>query len=463
MTYNLLNYPGSDTTGRNPYFRTILSATQPDILVVQEITSQAGVNGFLNNILHPVNSGYAAGTFINGPDTDNAIFFKSDIFSFVSNYPVQTALRDINEFKLVHNATNDTLNIYSVHLKANNTAEDRLKRAAEVDSLRKRTNSFSPGTDFLVVGDFNIYGSSESAFQKLLDEINSGYFIDQLNLVGTWNNSSFANYHTQSPRVRSFGGGATGGMDDRFDMILMSQAVIDSGGINFIPGSYTVYGNDGNHYNDSINRPPNSAVSQQVANALHYASDHLPVIAGFNFNPSFVELTSFSALIEGLYNGATMVPDTITIELRNDSFPYTLTDEVKIILDENGQGTGKFYNAANGTPYYLVLKHRNALETWSALPQSFTSNELVYDFTSASGKSFGNNMKLVGDKWCIYAGDVNHDGLVDTDDLQVVFRDNLNGVYGNNLTDLNGDLFTEIDDLNLVFINNILGIERKRP
>jgi hypothetical protein len=85
--------------------------------------------------------------------------------------------------------------------------------------------------------------------------------------------------------VRSFGGGATGGMDDRFDMILFSQAVSDPGVITYVPGTMIPFGNDGLHYNDSINRPPNNAVGQVVANALHYASDHIPIMATFRFEP----------------------------------------------------------------------------------------------------------------------------------------------------------------------------------
>ena len=53
MNYNLLNYPGNDTTTRNPYFRTTIAATLPDILVCEEMTSQAGVDGFLNSVLIP--------------------------------------------------------------------------------------------------------------------------------------------------------------------------------------------------------------------------------------------------------------------------------------------------------------------------------------------------------------------------------------------------------------------------
>ena len=463
MSYNLLNYPVIDTTVRNPYYRTVFSSIQPDILVVQEMHSLAGQTGFLNNVLNVASSGYAAGQFINGPDTDRSIFFKSGHFTFLSNTRIITALRDINEFRLRHNSTGDTLIIYAVHLKANDTEDDRLKRAAEVDSLRKRTDQLASNAHFIVLGDFNIYTSTEPAFQKLLNQANSGYVIDPLNITGTFNNSSYAVHHTQSTRTRSFDDGATGGLDDRFDMILMSQSIMNTSSINYVPNSTIPYGNDGNHYNDSINHPPNAAVGQLIADALHYASDHLPVIASITFDAPFVELTSFTALIEGFYNGTTMNPDTVTVELRDASFPYSKVDEAKIFLNSSGQGTGKFFDAVSGTPYYMVLKHRNALETWSAAAQTFTNGVLTYDFTTASNKAYGNNLKLINGKWCIYAGDVNQDGFIDVQDLNLVFNDNVNGISGYLSTDVNGNLFTEIEDLSLVFINNVLGIESVRP
>lgn len=461
MTYNILNYPFSDTTARNLHFRTIFENIQPDVLVVQEIVSQASVDSFLSKVLNQSASGYAAGTFINGNDLDRALYYKSNLFTFISNSPIHTMLRDINEFRLKHNASGDTIIIFAVHLKAN--VEDSLARAAEVDSLRKRTNSLPPNSNFIVLGDFNIYSSNELAYQKLKNQSMPGYFIDPLNLTGTWNSGSYAQYHTQSTRTRAFGDGATGGLDDRFDMILMSQAIVNSGGITYVPGTYHAYGNDGNHFNDSINQPPNTAVGQLVANALHYATDHLPVIASFSFGSSYLELSSFTALIEGLYNGTTMIPDTATIELRNSSYPYSLVDQTNIFLNSSGQGSGKYYNAVNGTPYYLVLKHRNSIETWSATTQLFLNNQLTYDFTTASSKAFGNNLKIINSRWCVYSGDVNQDGVVNSQDLNSVYNDNINGITGYNSTDLTGDLFTEIGDLNKVFINSFLGVERKRP
>lgn len=463
MTYNILNFPLTDTTSRNLYFRQIFSSIQPDILVVEEIASKAAADSFMSKILNKSSSGYQVGTFINGPDLDAAIFYKASYFTFISNVPIHTTLRDINEFRLKHNATNDTLIIYSVHLKASNTSQDSLQRAAEVDSLRKRTNSLPPNSNYIVLGDFNIYSSNESAYQKLKNQSSPGYFIDPFSLNGVWNNSAYSIYHTQSTRTRSFGDGSTGGLDDRFDMILMSPAVMEAGGITYVPGSYRAYGNDGNHYNDSINKMPNTAVTQQVANALHYASDHLPVYASFSFSSDFLDLTSFRVLIEGFYNGNSMTADTVNVELHSSIYPYSLVDQTKVLLNSSGSGNGKFYNSNNSTPYYIVVKHRNSIETWSSSPQVFINNSLTYDFTTSSNKAFGNNLKLVNGNWCIYSGDVNQDGVVNFNDVDMVYNNNISGNRGYYTTDITGDNYTDISDLTLVFINKISGITKKRP
>lgn len=302
-TYNLLNYTTADLS-RDQYFRTILRHATPDILIVQEMTSQSALNNLYDNVIRVVFPGqFSQATFLDGPDSDNALFFRAAKLDFISNTPIRTALRDINEFTLFHRASAETLRVYSVHLKASSGAANEAQRAAEVDSLRNVTNTFPAGKYFIVVGDFNIYGSAEAAYQKLLQDnpADDGNFHDPITITGTWNNAANAIYHTQSPRIRSFGGGATGGLDDRFDMILHSTAMTSgsSGRVRYIESSMTSIGNDGNHYNDSINRLPNSAVPDSVANALHYASDHLPVSARFVFTvtPVPIQLASFTASV----------------------------------------------------------------------------------------------------------------------------------------------------------------------
>ena len=174
-------------------------------------------------------------------------------------------------------------------------------------------------------------------------------------------------------------------------------------------------------------------------------------------------LTSFTVQIEGYVDEALTNSDTVTVQLRESFFPFNIADQVKINLDINGMGTGSFSNANNGTPYYLVVKHRNSIETWSAQPQTFSANTLNYDFTSGQDKAYGNNLKFVNGTWCLFSGDVNQDGIIDNNDLNLVFTDNVNGVTGYLNSDLTGNTFTDVEDLNVVFTNKVLGVMRKVP
>ncbi len=294
FSYNLLRYTYGDTT-RDQYFRTTLGSLNLDIIVTQENTSAEGVDQFKNNVIEKIYPGiYGAADFIDGPDSDNMLYYKKSKFTFLSNKPIHTTLRDINEFTLVHTTSPDTLRIYSVHLKASSGINNETQRSTEVDSLRKITDALPAGTNFIVCGDFNLYHADEAAYQKLLEvKPNSeGHFYDAITMTGIWNDIAYAKYHTQSPRVRSFGGGINGGLDDRFDLILYSTALNDTTKPYIIPNSITTYGNDGNHYNDSINKQPNTAVSPEIADALHYGADHLPVFAKVVFPGKTLQVNS---------------------------------------------------------------------------------------------------------------------------------------------------------------------------
>jgi len=396
MTYNLLKF-SENSSDRLPYFKTILDSLQPDILVVQEIFSQPAINLFHQQVL---NASYAKGDFIDGPDSDNALFYKYDRFEFISNTPIATDLRNISEFKLVFQPNADTLRIYSVHLKASSGSANENLRLEEVNLLRASTNILPVGSNFIVCGDFNIYKSSEPSYQALLADngINEGHFIDPITMTGTWNNPAYAQHHTQSPRARSFGGGASGGLDDRFDLILFSSAISNPGGMDYVAGSTWAVGNDGNHYNDSINRPPNARVSQALANALHYASDHLPVIAKFTFQPAAA--TQTYALEEG-WNGISsyLAPHPAAIgqmvEQLGDRFVALLNEEGIYFpggglyqIENWDSQSGYAIKVNEATPYivYGTLPGSPALEIsagWNLLPAPFTSPQSVESFFGA--------------------------------------------------------------------------------
>jgi endonuclease/exonuclease/phosphatase family metal-dependent hydrolase len=283
VTYNILNYPNQSAT-KNQRFQNIMNEIDADIVVVQEILSQLAVNEFRNEVL---GDDYLAGDFLNGPDTDNAIFFKDSLFSFIGTGSISPSQgpRDISIFKLYHKITLDTIIIYSAHFKASQGSDNELRRLNEAATLRVFTDMFPVGTDFILVGDLNLYRSTEPAYEELLVQDGTGYFLDPIDTPGDWHDSfTYRFVHTQSTRFPDIGdGGSSGGLDDRFDFILSSQSIMDEGGIDYIEDSYWAYGNDGNHFNTSIHDPPNDTVSTPIAIDLYLASDHLPVIAEFDF------------------------------------------------------------------------------------------------------------------------------------------------------------------------------------
>src|SRR5664280_1208776 len=116
-------------------------------------------------------------------------------------------------------------------------------------------------------------------------------------------------------------------------------------------------------------------------------------------------------------------------------------------LSTAGVGTFTFTTALNSTPYYIAVKSWNTIETWSKTAQSFISYALSCDFTSAQTQAYGNNLKQIGTKWCIYSGDVNQDGFDNVADLLSVNNDVVHVATGYIVTDLTGDLYTNLTDL----------------
>jgi len=165
---------------------------------------------------------------------------------------------------------------------------------------------------------------------------------------------------------------------------------------------------------------------------------------------------NLKALIQGFYDPVTnkMVKDSVRIYLRNATSPYSIVDASLSILDSNGNGNFTFSNAVNSVLYYIVVKHRNGLETWSATGNSFTSGNLSYDFTLSSSQAFGNNQVLKGTKYCVYNGDVNQDGIIDGNDAATIDNDAFNLATGYLLTDLNGDQIIDGSDA-VIADNNV--------
>ena len=287
LTYNLLNY--EDENNREDDYVMILDLVEPDLIIAQEIIGQTGYAHFQSDVLDVLEPNlWSSAPFTNqSAQQDIALYYKNDIFTFIGTSVVYTAqssgTRDVIEWVMLHNLSGVEFNVYGVHLKASSGSSNANQRLQETTILRNHLNNLAPNF-FIVGGDFNIYSnnsSSEPAFDMLTSssDDNDGQMFDPVNRIGHWhNNSLYSDVHTQSPRTSSFGGGANGGMDDRFDWLFVSQSILDQDSpMQYVEGTYWAVGNDGNHFNDAINDGNNNSVSEEIADALHDASDHLPV------------------------------------------------------------------------------------------------------------------------------------------------------------------------------------------
>jgi endonuclease/exonuclease/phosphatase family metal-dependent hydrolase len=298
MAYNLLNFPNSGCTpsvsNRYDTLKKIIQYVQPDIFVVNELQSQAGAIQLLNNSLNQNGiTHYKAATFYSNQSSNvknhnNMLYYNEQKLTLKKQDIIKTDVRDINRYTLYHKSPaldthQDTLflHVYVAHLKAGSSTEDRNKRKNMCDTIRKYAALESAEGFNVLAGDFNFQASSEPGFQSLTTG-GTNRFADPVEALGTWNkNYNFRYVHTQSTRFNeSYDCGVTGGMDDRFDMILLSENLINDGKkIQYLQQSYEVVGNDGLHYNQSFLSGANAKVSTSIASALFYMSDHLPVVS----------------------------------------------------------------------------------------------------------------------------------------------------------------------------------------
>ena len=174
--------------------------------------------------------------------------------------------------------------------------------------------------------------------------------------------------------------------------------------------------------------------------------------------------------IQGLYDAAAdvMIYDTVTVYLRNAVSPFAKIDSSKKEL--YGPGTGQefsFNNAQNGTPYYVEVKHRNALETWSADPVTFSGDAASIAFSVDAFYAYGNNQIQVDNDpynvFAFYSGDVNQDGYIDLTDVLTIYNGANNFLTGYVVTDLTGDSIVDLTDILMAYNNSAKFVSVLRP
>ena len=147
--------------------------------------------------------------------------------------------------------------------------------------------------------------------------------------------------------------------------------------------------------------------------------------------------------------------DTITVELRPDNDPSQVFYTGQTVLMADGNATISLPAGALGQSYYLVVKHRNTLQTWSTNPVTM-SGTVTYNFSTASSQAYADNMiEVETGVWAFYTGDLNQDEFIDPFDFPIFDADNFALVsFDYYATDLNGDGFVDPFDFPIYDGNN---------
>lgn len=315
VAYNIEADIGGVTTPRDGLY-TVLEAIgqqsyagiqQPiDVLALEETTSNAAT---VEPIVTALNAYYGAGTYAyasyqatqqgssgsgNGP---NALVYDTKTVSLLSQIGVpgtpssSGALRQVVRYQLqpIGAPAATAFYVYVSHMKSSyggTTPTVRAMRNAEAQCIRTDIGTLGAGANVLSVGDFNLDGSTEDAYQTLTT---NGPLADPLNINPqnnneTWNTIAYKAIMTDSTSSLSY----------RDDLELMTPAVYTGTaptGLHYVAGSCRTFGNNGTttlgkstnlSTNTSLNTNFNGPITaSNTLSSLVSGSDHLPVVADY--------------------------------------------------------------------------------------------------------------------------------------------------------------------------------------
>ncbi len=296
-----------------------------DLLALEETTSNPAT---VSPIVTALNAYYGANTYAlstvqggqhgsatvgNGP---NALVYNAKTLRLLDSVGVGTPAGAANgEYRQVmryllqpYNGTANTqFYVYVSHMKSSasgTTAAVQAARAKEAAIIVADLKKLPANGGVLVMGDFNLDGSTEAVYQtltapgtyQLLDPLNP-----TLDYTQTWNTAAYLSILSD----------ATDSLDYRDDIQFMSAAVYRStnaAGLRYVAGSETVFGNNGsvalhkavdaatNTALDGLQGPITPATARA---ALVTASDHLPVVADYTVDIAYATwLTRFFTAAE---------------------------------------------------------------------------------------------------------------------------------------------------------------------
>jgi exonuclease III len=358
MSYNMLNFPLGEIANRADTLEKIVAYVLPDLLMIQELKTEQGLMDVTTMMDSLGYADFGHSNFVsmqsdpgNPYELQQAIVYNQNKLTLKSQSEIITAVRDINEFVLYINDTglatgSDTtfIYVYVTHLKSSTgTANQTARLEMANDWIDYMNANFTGNENVILAGDFNLYTNTEPAYVALMNENNTVVMKDIFENYGNWTGSGFAHKEilTQSTRLTQVGGdGASGGLDDRFDFILFSQAMMSNDNeVYYVQNSFKSLGNNGNCYNQSITDcDTENTVPYDVLRAIYYMSDHIPQVCSLGW-----DLTSSASDI--------VAPDFSCTVLYS-------ADKVQVNL-QSTQGSQGFWMVYNSAGQLIEQQHLN--------------------------------------------------------------------------------------------------------
>lgn len=247
---------------------------------------------------------------------------------------------------------------------------------------------------------------------------------------------------------------------------ILIQYKKESSGINFI--SKYLSNSINQHSVGLINNDGNSFVSYRFTDTSGVVDfgQILNHSTALEFGPDPYQLNNKCSqlTLKALFEFTVDNNDSVRIFLRDFNSPYNILEERAVYLNDEGIADCGFTIPDENSRFFLAVKQRNSLETWSReTGETFNSYNLNYDFSHDSTMAYGNNLKVRNGIAYIYKGDLNDDGVIDVADLSIIDNNVANYNSGDLLSDLNGDRTVDVRDLAIIDDNNYFFVALVAP
>jgi hypothetical protein len=211
--------------------------------------------------------------------------------------------------------------------------------------------------------------------------------------------------------------------------------------------------------------------------------DTLTVVVTVLTSPPQSVVFSVRCLLEGLYVGSGLMrpglfllgltsqsdaADSLEVGLWNPNALSVPVWRDTVVVNTSGLAGVVLPAGFRNNSYFISVRSRNSLETWSAAPV-LVQDSLVYDLSTVLSSAYSNGsnspMKLLsGGRFGLYAGDINRDGAIDISDLSAIWTSSFGSpAPAYVVTDLSGDGIPDITDISLVWSNTFNSLFYARP